>query len=569
MKLVGDSELALRFLSLLPGVLLLPLLAQLGRRIGGRPFALLLTLLLAISQSHVWISQDVRNQYTLGLLLIVSATLLLTKLVDEEWGGGINGRFSNTFSRWGWLLYALLSTLAVYSHYYTAFALLGHGIYILAQPPKRKQFWRWAGAGLLASLLFLPWVAVMLPGLLAAGQLSDPATPELANYLAMVGTEAMAGSALSGSWLRWLFLGSLALSIVGARQLWRRHAGWAGLLLIWLGATTLFIYLIQFSRATFNPFYITIAAPAWWLLIVAGVQFLWRRRRVTAVFSIAALIIISSISLHNYYSEPEYSRSLGYRQMAEHITKQVQPDDLFLAHFPDPSLVYYLRNVALDYTMQPARYRPPVAETEQALAELAADYGRIWFVPAPGSAWDVGNIVPNWLASHTLREQETTYNRLTLSAHRSAEAAISVAYPIARQLGDAIQLDSVFVTVDGIPVDLERPFATAPESQLIVTILWHTSTQINEHYTVFVQLLDENGMLVAQDDNIPTKGLRPTTTWQSQEIIIDSHTLTLPVDRIILQGSLIVGMYQTETVERLLFDDGTDAAHIATIKNER
>ncbi|MCP4417703.1 MAG: YfhO family protein, partial [Chloroflexi bacterium] len=119
MKLVGDSELALRFLSLLPGVLLLPLLAQLGRRIGGRPFALLLTLLLAISQSHVWISQDVRNQYTLGLLLIVSATLLLTKLVDEEWGGGINGRFSNTFSRWGWLLYALLSTLAVYSHYYT------------------------------------------------------------------------------------------------------------------------------------------------------------------------------------------------------------------------------------------------------------------------------------------------------------------------------------------------------------------------------------------------------------------------------------------------------------------
>ncbi|KAA3655604.1 MAG: hypothetical protein DWQ04_33320 [Chloroflexi bacterium] len=574
MRLVGDSEVALRYLSLLPGVLLLPLLAQLGRRIRGRSFALTVTLLVAISQSLVWISQDVRNQYTLDLFFIVAATLLLTWLVD----GGRNRTRKNSDKRrffifswkWGWVGYAVLCALAVYSHYSAVFALLGHGVFILAYPPYRKRFWVWGGAGLLAMLLFLPWGMTILTGKLAAGHLSNPGTPELAKYLTAVGIEMMAGSAVTGGWLRWLFLGGVMLSVVGARQLWQEHKGWAGLLLTWLWAMLLFLYLIQFSREIFNLYYVTISVPVWWLLIVIGVQQLGRSRRGwqwgTAVFSIILFIIVSGVSLRNYYTDPQFSRSRGYRPMAAHVAEEMQPGDLFLAHFPDPSLVYYLRNLAIDYTMQPSHYQLPAEETRQELAELAADYDRIWFVPAPGPAWDTENVVPAWLDTHTLREQEAHYDQLLLSAHLPDHAIDGVTLPIERQLGDTIQLESVFVMVNGKPVDLELPFTPSPDSQLVITLLWQTSAPIVVHYTVFVQVLDENGMLVVQDDSVPANGVRPTETWLPNETILDTHTLVLPADRVNWQGQIIVGMYETETVERVLFAGGGDMAVIATIQ---
>jgi hypothetical protein len=83
MQLTGESEFAMRFLSLIPGLLLLPLMAQLGHYLGGRRLGLLAAVLAAISQSLVWVAQDARNQYTLALFWIVLATLLLVRVTKK------------------------------------------------------------------------------------------------------------------------------------------------------------------------------------------------------------------------------------------------------------------------------------------------------------------------------------------------------------------------------------------------------------------------------------------------------------------------------------------------------
>ena len=564
MQLVGDSELALRYASLVPGALLLPLSAQLARRIGGKVFALVVTLFMTISQSNVWISQDLRNQYTLDLMFIVSATLLLVWLLEKQ------SNLSKRSSVAGWVGYATLCALSVYSHYSPAFLLLGHGAFMLLHPPFRKQFWLWAGSVALAILLFMPWAVKMLPTLFSAGHLSDPGTPELAKFLTVAGIELSSGSAVAGGWRRWLFLVGMFLAIAGARQLWQHQKRWSGMMLVWLCTTLLFLYLLQFRRATFNPYYLTLAAPAWWILVVAGMQRLWGSRQkwraITAVLALFAFTFVSLLSLWNYYTDEQYSRSQGYRQMVNHIAEQVQPNDLFLAHFPDPSLVYYLRNTDIDYTMQPSNFNVPANETEQALVELAAAYDRIWFVPELGASWDSQCTVPDWLFINTLCEQNATYNHLQLSAHRPNHAIRDITLPIQQQLGESILLKSVYVTVNGQMVDLKRPLPASPGATLDVTLLWQTTEMLDTHYTVFVQLLDENGMLVTQHDSVPAQGLRPTLTWPSGETILDPHSLILPADRTNLQGQLIVGMYETETVERLVYENGGDTAVIAIIQ---
>jgi hypothetical protein len=291
-----------------------------------------------------------------------------------------------------------------------------------------------------------------------------------------------------------------------------------------------------------------------------------------SIISLLSFVIIAVVGLRNYYFDQAYSRSIGYREMAAHVAREAQPDDLFLAHFPDPALVYYLRHVNIDYEMQPARFQPPAAETETALAALTAAYDRVWFVPHASSFWDRENVVPNWLALNTLKEQDVRYNQLSLFAIRPSHALAAVTHPIGDQLGDSIRLEAVLVTADGLPVDLREPVPVRPGTAVTVNLIWEAVESITAHYTVFVQLLDENGLLVAQHDGVPVDGGRPTTTWQSGERLIDTHTLTIPPGMAIppgtaaTQGQIIVGMYRTETVERLLFADGRDATTIVTVQ---
>lgn len=564
MQLAGESEFAMRFLSLVPGVLLLPLMAQLGCYLGSRRLGLLAAVLAAISQSLVWVAQDVRNQYTLALLWIALATLLLVRATEK-------GKTERRPTAVGlWAAYAVSAALAVYSHYYAAFALLGHGLFLWLQP-RRRQYWQsWIVSGVTAVLLFLPWFIPMWPRLVAAGQLSEPQQPELATYLTTVGTELTVGSAFGYAWARWLFLGGLALCLLGARALWTRRRHWAVFLLTWLGSTALMIYLIRFSRATFNAFYITLAAPAWWLLVAAGLMWLWQQRRRwrrgTAAAALLALSLVTAVSLRNYYFDPAYSRTIGYRSMAAQVASQTEAGDLFLAHFPDPSLDYYLRDVPLPRRMQPATAEAPAPQTEQALAQLAADYERLWFVPYYNSVWDREEVVPRWLEYHTLREQVTQHRKLTLAAYRPLHAVNDVVTPIGVSLNGSLRLQGAYVTVNGVPVDLNQPVSISPGSAVDVTLVWQALQPIPDHYTVFVHLLDENGALVAQHDGIPVLGTRPTATWEANERLLDWHPIAMPAEMTAGDGRIVVGLYQTETLRRQTFANGQDAVPIATVR---
>jgi hypothetical protein len=563
--LAGDSEFAMRYLSLLPGVLLLPLLYVLGATMGSRRIGLLAALLAAVSKSLIWLAQDVRNQYTLVLFFGTLATVLLTReLVPER---------NVTRRRWWlWLVYGLVLAAAVYSHYYGLFIVLAHALYLWWPSVGRVRRWgMWLLAGVTAALLFAPWLLLMWRQLLAAGQLSDPTRPELAAYLVEVGIELTLGSGLDGWLVRWLFGGTLLLALLGLWALLRQKPAWAALLGGWWGFTTLFIYLIRYNRATFNPFYISIAAPAWWLLVATGLLLLWRQRwpgwRVLAAVGLGLLLLANGLSLKNYYVDPAYGRTLGYREMAAHLAARAEPGDVFLAHFPDPALDYYLRHLDMPTRMLPVTAEATQAETEAALFELSQTAGRLWFVPYHSSVWDRENIVPRWLDYHTLHEERVAADRLTLWAYRPLPTVMESMAAQETVFGEQIRLNGVYVTVDGQPVNLEETIIVGPESAVVVTLLWEGTAEIPENYTVFVHLLADDGTLIAQHDGVPMFGTRPTTTWQPGELLLDRHELVLPAQGMNGEGRLVVGLYQSETFAPLLTAQGEEKVEIGRLRD--
>ena len=89
-----------------------------------------------------------------------------------------------------------------------------------------------------------------------------------------------------------------------------------------------------------------------------------------------------------------------------------------------------------------------------------------------------------------------------------------------------------------------------------VVLVWQTDAPLPTDYTAFVQALDANGQLIAQSDQTPSQGERPTTTWRVGEYIMDRHTLTLPTPT--THFSLIAGLYDARG--RLLTDTQGDHA---------
>ncbi len=570
MNLTGDSEFAMRFIALVPGVLLLPLIYVLGTTLSGRKLGLLAAFLGAISQSLVRLAQDMRSQYMLALFFGALATALLTRyLVPQRTKAGTPFVVSRRRSVL-WLAYTAAAATAVYSHTYAVFILLAHGFYLWQPTAGRvRRLGVWVLSGVTAVLLIAPWLLTLWPNLTAAEPLGNLSGPELAGYLANAGVELAVGSAVDGWAVRWVFVAVLGLVLLGAWALFRQKPAWAAMLTGWWGIPTLAIFLIRYNRAAFDAVYISLAAPAWWLLAATGLLVLWRQParwpRGLAAAGLGLIILGNGLSLAQHYFDPAHSSTSGYREMAAHVTAAEQPGDVFLAHFPDPALSYYLRRSAIPIVMQPETRDADPANTEAALEKLTLTYQRVWFVPYSDSGWDAENVVGRWLDYHLLHEERTEPGRKTLWAYRPMSSATAVLTPQDAMFGGHIRLDGVYVTVNGQPVNLAEPVEVGPEETAVtVTLLWQRRGAVTENDTVFVHVLDENGALVAQHDGVPMAGTRPTTTWQPGERLLDRHELTLPAGWT-GNGRLVVGLYHSDTLARLLTDDGQDALEIGTV----
>lgn len=178
---------------------------------------------------------------------------------------------------------------------------------------------------------------------------------------------------------------------------------------------------------------------------------------------------------------------------------------------------------------------------------------RIGWADAGGEAlhlrrwwWPAGK----WLSLETVRVIDRPHNF----------EMPSFAFPIGANFSDRIQL----LGYNLAPRDVR------PEETLSLTLHWQALSTINTSYSVFIHLIDGEGQIWAQQDAVPGLGTLPTSGWVEGEIVTDHYELGLGVDLPEDDYSLLVGLYDVSTGERLaVLPDGDDHVQLTTLRSGR
>jgi hypothetical protein len=109
---------------------------------------------------------------------------------------------------------------------------------------------------------------------------------------------------------------------------------------------------------------------------------------------------------------------------------------------------------------------------------------------------------------------------------------------------------------DGIRLArFDIPDVATPGSQIPLSLIWQAAGETTRNWKVFVHLLDVEGVVRSQSDAYPLNGLALTRSWMRDEIIIDVHHLDIPANLPEGNYSILVGLYEESSGERLVCGD--------------
>jgi len=111
--------------------------------------------------------------------------------------------------------------------------------------------------------------------------------------------------------------------------------------------------------------------------------------------------------------------------------------------------------------------------------------------------------------------------------------------------------------------DLPSP-TVAAGSALPLTLVWRSPGDLRQNLKVFVHLIDAGGQIVAQQDQVPAGGARPTLGWASGEVITDPYSPPVGPDVPPGEYRLRIGWYDAETGIRVGVVGGEDFAVLPT-----
>lgn len=116
------------------------------------------------------------------------------------------------------------------------------------------------------------------------------------------------------------------------------------------------------------------------------------------------------------------------------------------------------------------------------------------------------------------------------------------AFPTRADFGEQVKL---------IGVDGASDLVLAPGKTVSFDLLWQVTGTPARPLVRFVQLLDAQNQVVAQQDTVPCDGMCPTSGWIVEEYLRDPVTLSLPNSLSPGAYQLVVGWYDGESFTRL------------------
>ncbi len=328
-RLMGDSEFAMRTLSLFQGVLVVALTGIVARRWFGRPAGWLALILAALNPLLWWASQEIRMYSQMGLLGLVLA-LALGEIVTES-----------RQQRWAWITLIAAELGTLYTHN-TGIVMLGAVNLVFATAwivaaarygPDWRRAGRWAIAQIVVVLAWSPELVSRFINVSAdnAATLRPPALTLDLLWRSWQGLWAASWEMVRAdpTTLHWISLGLLPLAALVLLAP-RRSSGRLLIGLLLAGYTTLLAALAVIG-VDLHSRYLVLLAPLVLIAIAGGVSHLPARYRLSTI--LPALTIIGAAAtwwILPGQANPAYQHDQA-REMVAYYARELQPGDLVLA----------------------------------------------------------------------------------------------------------------------------------------------------------------------------------------------------------------------------------------------
>ncbi len=310
------GEMGARMFSVICGVLAVAVTGAIGWRMAGPLAGSASAALMAFGPLHVWYSQEVR-MYALQTLLVAASWLLLLR---EKW-----------------FAYALVSALALYTQYTSAFALMAQTIYLVWW--RRGQWRQWLAAQAGIVTLFLPGVPLFLHhyfGRTFGYWMTEFSWSDPVRFFALLSGAIQKNP---GPYWPWACLSLAAVAGAGA-ILYRRSREMTIALLLWLLVPVALLAATSLRGNAFLPRALVFVVPAFCLLVGWAATVTGWGGRVAIVLLFAA----NSVALGRYYfAENVWVRS-PLRAISGTISREMQTGDVVVhsSEFSCRPMQFYL-----------------------------------------------------------------------------------------------------------------------------------------------------------------------------------------------------------------------------------
>ncbi|MBN1219131.1 MAG: glycosyltransferase family 39 protein [Anaerolineae bacterium] len=551
LSLAGNSEFALRYLSVLFSLLTVALLwrfaasIHLSHTFPSAP--LLATLLAALSPMYVAYAQEVRS-YAMMTFLAAASTFILWWLLFP-------GPNRDTRQKRGILLglYIIVTALCLYTHYFTLFLLIFHNLvwlaWLLGEKVSLKHsraifithagLWLASQAGIL--LLFAPQLQLALRQITSYTN-PNLIPPTLSYFITQSWQAYTTGLTISPTPARW---GMVAIA-GGLLVSWGIHF-WQNpvklitpfaFLLAWL-LIPLAAYFIALQRQpSFEPRYLMLVTPALFLLLAVGLgrgtRGRWQGLRLIYYVLLAIPLLVFIIGLRSYYINESYFKddSAG---VADWLVAETTANDVVYIDVPHPFHYYQNRIPA------PTRYLfVDIHTAADTLTREAAGRDRLFWVTWHGSDTDPRGVIPFLAEKAGQQLGQLDFRGYRVEWFDLPDTGVvfslpAVLTPINATFGDVLRLD-------GVAYGETTTVADPTWATLYFTLLHNTEVD----YKVSVRVRGEEGRVVAQVDKdlLNDRHFR-TSAWPIADPFLNQviNVYTLP-----LVADTPPGLYQLEVV---------------------
>jgi 4-amino-4-deoxy-L-arabinose transferase-like glycosyltransferase len=519
--LAGEQDSAVRFSSLLPSVLTVPLLWWLGRRLAGVVAGGVAALVAAISPASLYYGHEVR-MYALMALLAGLAIGSFLKAVDGS-------------RRW-WGVHAASLTVLANLHFFGGLLIPVSWALALGRAAvvgRGRWLTGWAVAQLAVLALTVP-VLLLRFGAASGYQSASAAdlTPLAAVWRGAVGlllghhlervTAVVRGGLTTADQALSLQLLLPLLGVLVVGLIPSRRDGWPVL----VTALVIPILVITGALATGRDFvsrYLIVVGPVLWLLLGVGVARLARWWRPLGALGLVAVALPSTLALARYY-DPAYARD-DVRAVAAAVAAELEPGDVVLlnAGYATKAFEHYFTGAAPVVAL-PTEQPPDDRRLEAATLQAVAGAPRAWLV-----LWQDYYSDPNRVAQRTLERDGLQIDgrsfhglnvaRYLLLSPLPSRPTPSIVQPAV--FGDAIRLLGYDLVVDP-PDNPERRSGVVR-----VRLWWEALRPLAVSYRVAVQLINPVYHVYAAKDNRPVDDRFPTTQWLVGVPVADEYRLVL------------------------------------------